>query len=104
MAQRPTERACRRQPVAAVGALACVAFCWSAACRSPGQSGEPPAAATLRVGVSIGEMATADPQNGVRQVAQNLSLEGLVKIGDDGRPSPWLAQSWEFAPDGRTLK
>ena len=49
-------------------------------------------------------MATADPQNGVRQVTQNQSVEGLVKIGEDGRPTSWLARSWEFAPNGRTLK
>ncbi len=49
-------------------------------------------------------MAAADPQNGVRQVAGNQSVEGLVKMGEDGRPTPWLAERWEFLPDGRTLK
>ena len=49
-------------------------------------------------------MAAADPQNGVRQVSQNQSVEGLVKIGEDGRPTAWLAQNWEYTPDGRTLK
>jgi len=27
-----------------------------------------------------------------------------VKTGEDGRPTAWLARSWEFSPDGRTLK
>jgi peptide/nickel transport system substrate-binding protein len=49
-------------------------------------------------------MAAADPQTGVRQVTQNLAVEGLVKIGEDGRATAWLAQSWDFTPDGRTLK
>jgi peptide/nickel transport system substrate-binding protein len=49
-------------------------------------------------------MAATNPQNGVRQVTQNQSLEALVNIGDDGRPTAWLAQRWEFTPDGRTLK
>jgi peptide/nickel transport system substrate-binding protein len=49
-------------------------------------------------------MATANAQNGVRQVFQNQSLEALVNIGDDGRPRAWLAQRWEFTPDGRTLR
>ncbi|HEY2149719.1 MAG TPA: ABC transporter substrate-binding protein [Vicinamibacterales bacterium] len=49
-------------------------------------------------------MASADPQNGVRQVAGNQSVEGLVKMGEDGRPTPWLAERWEYSPDGRTLK
>jgi peptide/nickel transport system substrate-binding protein len=49
-------------------------------------------------------MAAADAQNGVRQVTQNQSVEGLVKIGEDGKPTPWLADHWEFSPDGRILK
>jgi peptide/nickel transport system substrate-binding protein len=49
-------------------------------------------------------MATADPLNGMRQVAQNQSVEALVRIADDGRPTPWLAQSWDYSADGRTLR
>ena len=64
----------------------------------------PPKPATLRVGISIGQMAAADPQNGVRQVTQNQSVEALVRIGDDGRPNPLLAESWEYGPDGRSLR
>ncbi len=93
----------RRRCIAAVGALASVMFYSSTACRSPAASGTH-AAATLRIGVSIGQMTTADPQTGLRQVAQNQSVEGLVKIGEDGRPTPWLAERWDFSPDGRTLQ
>ena len=74
------------------------------ACQGPAGRRAQPTPVTLRVGVSVGQMAAADPQNGLRQVAQNQSVEALVKIGEDGRPTAWLAQSWEFTPDGRTLK
>lgn len=34
--------------------------------------------------------------------AQNLLYESLVKIGDDGSVSPWLAESYEVSEDGKT--
>jgi peptide/nickel transport system substrate-binding protein len=99
-----TEVPNRRLLIAAVGALASVIVCTSATCRSQTGRQAVPGHATLRIGVSVGQMAAADPQNGVRQVAGIFSVEGLVKIGEDGRATAWLAQSWEFAPDGRSLK
>ena len=101
MAHKLEQRTGWRPPFAVVGALSLLFS--SAACRGS-DPGTPPPPAILRVGISVGEMATADPQNGVRQVAQNLSIEGLVKFGEDGRPTAWLAQSWAFTPDGRSLK
>jgi ABC-type transport system substrate-binding protein len=102
MAEKPEQRTGWRPPLVVVGALSLLLG--SAACRDSRHPNAQPALATLRVGISVGEMATADPQNGVRQVAQNLSIEGLVKFGEDGRPTAWLAQSWAFTPDGRSLK
>jgi len=87
-----------------VGALAAALLLGTVACRSPEASKAKSTTATLRIGASLGEMATANPQTGVRQVAQNLTLEGLIKTGEDGRPTAWLARAWEFTPDGRTLK
>lgn len=49
---------------------------------------------TLRVGLSAGQMGVVTPQNGIGQILQNLSMEGLVRIGENGRPEPWLAASW----------
>ncbi len=99
-----TKQTGRRRSIAAIGALTSVLVCGSAACRSPKASDPQAASATLRIGVSTGQMAAADAQNGVRQVTQNQSVEGLVKIGEDGKPTPWLADHWEFSPDGRILK
>jgi peptide/nickel transport system substrate-binding protein len=103
MVKSPKLRTRGRQPNVVVGALALVSLLGSLACHSPNKTNAQAAPAILRVGISIGEMATANSQNGVQQVAQNQILEGLVKIGDDGRPTAWLAQNWEFAADGRTL-
>src|SRR5215471_16663034 len=99
-----TEVPNRRPLIAAVGALASLVVLAVSACGPPGNQKARAEPATLRIGVSIGQMGAADPQNGVRQVTQNLAVEGLVKIGEDGRATAWLAQSWDFTPDGRTLK
>src|SRR5205823_14387634 len=56
---------------------------------------------TLRVGV--GGLALQSPQAGVRQLLNNLSAESLVNFNEDGRPRPWLAQSWSVAPDGLSI-
>jgi peptide/nickel transport system substrate-binding protein len=94
----------KRQPTNVVGALSAVVLLGTAACRSPDHSKAQSTPAVLRLGISVGEMAAASPQNGVRQITQNLTVEQLVRTGEDGRPTPWLAQSWEFTADGRTLK
>src|SRR4051812_5372765 len=100
-----TDAARRGQSRRAVGALVCViAGISCTSCGRPGTSNGPAAPATLRIGISVGQMATADPLNGVRQVAQNQSAEALVRIADDGRPTPWLAESWDYSADGRTLR
>jgi peptide/nickel transport system substrate-binding protein len=104
MTQALTESPRRRQSVAAVGALASVTLCLTGACQGRDGRSPQPTAVTFRVGVSVGQMAATNPQAGLGQVAQNQSMEALVNIGDDGRPTAWLAQSWEFTPDGRTLR
>lgn len=54
----------------------------------------------IRIGVSSGQLPAANPLNGVVQIVQNLSIESLVRAGDDGRPQPQLAESWKMSPDG----
>jgi len=40
---------------------------------------------------------------GVQQLKQILSREGLVRLSEDGRPQPALAESWSVAPNGLSL-
>jgi peptide/nickel transport system substrate-binding protein len=56
---------------------------------------------TLRVGV--GRVALVAAQSGLRQLTGNQTLEGLVNFNEDGRPRPWLADSWKTDPDGLIL-
>lgn len=56
---------------------------------------------TLRIGFP--EVGSVDALNGTRQLFQILSREGLVRIGEDGRPVPSLADSWTIAPDGLSI-
>jgi peptide/nickel transport system substrate-binding protein len=53
--------------------------------------------------MGVGNIAADNPQGGIRQVAGLISIEGLVRIGPDGRPRPWLAKSWTIAPDGLSI-
>ena len=68
--------------------------------RDSGPVSSPPAA-TLRVGVGGLSVQAADA--GLRQVVANLSVEGLINFNEDGRPRPFLAESWVTSPDGLTL-
>src|SRR4051812_42542450 len=104
MAQRPQQWTRPRESTVMVGALSAALVLGAVACRPPEEAKAKSPTAILRIGASLGEMATSNPQTGVRQVAQNLTLEGLIKAGEDGRPTAWLARSWEFTPDGRLLK
>src|SRR5262245_33000485 len=56
---------------------------------------------TLRIGV--GNVAQSTPQAGLQQVAGTITSEGLIVPYEDGRPRPWLAESWTIAPDGLSL-
>lgn len=55
----------------------------------------------LRVG--IGGAASQNPQAGVRQFIGNISMEGLLRVDQQGRVQPWLAKSWERSADGLVL-
>src|SRR3954465_8366193 len=47
-------------------------------------------AAVLRVGVP--GLSSSNAGNGLKQLAQILSVEGLARLGEDGRPEPALAE------------
>jgi peptide/nickel transport system substrate-binding protein len=78
-----------------------LAFAASAACGPQGQ-GLPSADTILRVGVAQ-LSASANAIGGLHQLSQNLSLEVLARVGEDGRMQPALAESWHSSDDGRTL-
>ena len=77
--------------MAAVASLACSR---ERAARSEG------AAAVLRVGVA--GLSSSNPGSGLRQLAQILSIEGLARVGEDGRPEPTLAETWTSPNNGRS--
>jgi peptide/nickel transport system substrate-binding protein len=60
-----------------------------------------PTPAVLRVGVA--QLSSTNPAYGLRQLAQNLSVESLLRPGEDGRLQPLLADGWKLADDGRSL-
>jgi peptide/nickel transport system substrate-binding protein len=48
----------------------------------------------LRIGV--GQALSA-------MLVQNLTVEGLARLAEDGRPQPWLARDWQLSEDRRAL-
>jgi peptide/nickel transport system substrate-binding protein len=69
--------------------------------RNPGPGSTAAPSAVLRVGVA--QLSATDPGSGLRQLAQLLAVESLVRTGEDGRMQPWLAQSWARDATGRVL-
>ena len=62
---------------------------------------ETPSSASLRVG--IGPSATSPAEDGVKQFISNISNEGLLRVNQEGRLEPWLAEGWDRSPDGLRL-
>ena len=77
----------------------------TAGCRDNRRSaGEATTGATLSIGVA---QIAADKQattNGLQTVANNQTVEQLMRIGRDGRPMAGVAESAFMAPDGRSLR
>src|SRR3954471_3009847 len=56
----------------------------------------------LRIG--IGQLPLTTPQNGIREIVQNLSIESLFSFAaEDGRPRPALAERWTVEPGWRSV-
>jgi len=71
------------------------------ACRADARNSAGSSTSTLRVGVA--QLAATSQINGLRQLSQILSVEGLLRAGEDGRMQPWLADNVASSSDGRTL-
>jgi peptide/nickel transport system substrate-binding protein len=68
-----------------------------------GSSGPAPSSSGNTIRIGIGGLPQQTPQAGLQQLIRNLSIEGLVRFYEDGRPSPWLAEGWTTAPDNLSL-
>ena len=95
------EQPVTRRAIAVLGVTWLVVLLGTTQCSRGSQRAASQPAATLRVGV--GGVSVQANDAGLRQVVGNLSLEGLVNFNEDGRPRPFLAESWVASPDGLTL-
>lgn len=82
------------------GAFSALALLALIACRPNGSSPASRSSVTLRVGV--GQVPSSQGE-GLTGLAQLLTLEGLVRSGDDGRPQAQLARDWRVSEDGRAV-
>src|SRR5262249_1801924 len=108
--QRKSVETCRpvynqgAMPWAVLLAVGLLATINTAGCtRSSGSANSKKKEVTLRIGVSIGQMFSANPQGGLQQIQQGTAIEPLTRLGDDGRPRPALAEGWDLTPDRRSL-
>src|ERR1700704_259808 len=81
--------------------MAAAAATLLSACRSQAKSPESASlSTTLRVGV---RQLPSSPSEGLRALAQLLTVESLARVMDDGRPQPQLARDWALSADGLAL-
>jgi peptide/nickel transport system substrate-binding protein len=80
----------------AVSAAVCVLL--TGGCTPPAAVVEAPATTTLRIG--FGLTPGTSPEIGIQQAARNIALDGLVRVGRDGRTTPILAESWTPSANG----
>ena len=86
--------------IAAIGWVATAAATASCSGRAAGESSTP-VPVVLRVGVA--QLSPTNATSGLRQLSQNLTIEGLLRPGSDGRLQPLLADSWSVANDGASV-
>lgn len=78
--------------------FACLTIASSCTDRSPTKA---PQASELRIGNPEGVVEGTNL--GLRQLVEALSVESLTQLGNDGRPTPKLAESWWWEDAGRVL-
>src|SRR5262245_42859958 len=94
----------KRHPRASL-ALACLfALAGATRCGPPSNKEDPSSSAerpTLRIGISNVPQLTTD--RGMQAFLVNMTNEGLLRVNQEGRVEPWLAESWQRSADGRRL-
>ena len=70
-----------------------------------GQSANPlPQTEDAEVLIGVPESNAEAEGRGIKEFARNISIEGLVRVGNDGHAVPWLAAGWEWEADGKRLR
>jgi peptide/nickel transport system substrate-binding protein len=86
--------------VATCGVVFFLAFA-AGACR---QSANPASSDRTRVRIAVPESTASGADIGINQFVNLMSLEGLIYVGADGRPIPWLAKGWAWENNNRRLR
>jgi peptide/nickel transport system substrate-binding protein len=98
----PQERGkCRRIRRAITAIAVTTALAAAGSCRGTG--GSQPAASSTVLRIGTAQLSATNPNQGLRQLVQNQSVEGLALPGEDGRMQPRLAEGWTPGNDGRSL-
>jgi len=99
MNRRPTRPAGRKRCVAIGVALGALIL---SSCGRGSTTPHERAGAVLRVVVA--QLSLTNPNSGIRQLNQLMSVESLGRLSDDGRVEPQLADKWTLTDGGRTLR
>ena len=70
------------------------------ACR--GSKVEPVDFSTVALRLGVAQLSMTSPTAGIRQFNQNMSVEGLTRVTEDGRLEPVLAENWTAEDGGPT--
>lgn len=98
----PQERGkCRRIRRAITAIAVTTALAAAGSCRGTG--GSQPAASSTVLRIGTAQLSATNPNQGLRQLVQNQSVESLALPGEDGRMQPRLAEGWTPGNDGRSL-
>jgi|SRR5579871_2047985 len=73
-------------------------------CRNGASAAKGPPTTLLRVGLSLGNVALLNPNQGIRQIGQNITTEGLARPAEDGRMVPQLADRWQLEDGGQMIE
>lgn len=63
-----------------------------------------PAPEAIIVSIGVPESKAQGESVGIDEFARALSVEGLVRVGNDGHPVPWLAKDWKWEENQMRLR